>query len=72
MCQPLGFEENLGSHSVYKLNKSLYGLKQYPRAWFDRFSKVIKEFGYGQGQADHTLFVKHVEKEKNYYSYSVC
>lgn len=64
MCQPPGFEENLGSHTVCKLNKSLYGLKQSPRAWFDRFSKVIKEFGYVQGQADHTLFVKHAENEK--------
>ncbi|RVX11046.1 Retrovirus-related Pol polyprotein from transposon TNT 1-94 [Vitis vinifera] len=31
---------------VCKLKKSLYGVKQSPRAWFDRFEKVIKNQGY--------------------------
>ncbi|RVW12608.1 Copia protein [Vitis vinifera] len=39
--------------------KSLYGLKQSPRAWFERFGKVIKHYGYTQSQADHTIFYKH-------------
>ena len=39
--------------------KALYGLKQSPRAWFGRFEKVMKEFGYKQSQGDHTLFIKH-------------
>ncbi|RVW92976.1 Retrovirus-related Pol polyprotein from transposon RE1 [Vitis vinifera] len=43
---------------VCKLKKSLYGLKQSPKAWFDRFSKVIKNQGYQQGQSDHTMFFK--------------
>lgn len=30
---------------VFKLQKSLYGLKLLPRAWFGRFSKVIQQFG---------------------------
>ena len=42
-----------------KLKKSLYGLKQFPRAWFDKFSRFLKKHDYIQGQADHTLFVKH-------------
>jgi hypothetical protein len=44
--------------SVCKLKKSLYGLKQSPRAWFGRFTKSMKEFGYCQSNADHTLFIK--------------
>ena len=42
-----------------KLKKAFYGLKQFPRAWFRRFEKVMKEFGYKQSKGDHTLFTKH-------------
>ena len=41
-----------------KLKKSLYGLKQSLRAWFGRFTKSIKSFGYHQSNLDHTLFLK--------------
>ncbi|CAL9026722.1 unnamed protein product [Prunus brigantina] len=36
---------------VCKLRKSLYGLKQSPRAWFGRFAASMKKFGYVQN--DH-------------------
>ena len=55
---PSGFEGNI-SNKVCKLKKTLYELKQYPRVWFGRFSKVMKESGYKQSQGDHTLFIKH-------------
>ncbi|RVW64346.1 Retrovirus-related Pol polyprotein from transposon RE1 [Vitis vinifera] len=55
---PPGFEGSMAKNQVCKLQKSLYGLKQSPRAWFDRFTKVVLKLGYKQGQADHTLFVK--------------
>ncbi|KAK0577899.1 hypothetical protein LWI29_001989 [Acer saccharum] len=55
---PPGFETGSNVNKVCKLRKSLYGLKQSPRAWFDRFTKAIKKHGYSQGQADHTLFTK--------------
>ncbi|RVW53308.1 Retrovirus-related Pol polyprotein from transposon RE1 [Vitis vinifera] len=59
---PPGFEGNT-SNKVCKLKKALYGLKQSPRAWFGRFAKVMKEFGYKQSQGDHTLFIKHSASE---------
>lgn len=34
---------------VCKPKKSLYSLKQSPKAWFDRFTKVTKKQGYQQG-----------------------
>ena len=43
---------------VCKLRKSLYGLKQSPRAWFGRFAASMKKFGYVQSNSDHTLFLK--------------
>ncbi|KAG8502943.1 hypothetical protein CXB51_000740 [Gossypium anomalum] len=57
-----GFEESKGQ--VCKLKKSLYGLKQSPRAWFNRFAKAMTSKHYTQGQADHTLFYKHSDNGK--------
>ncbi|RVW90322.1 Retrovirus-related Pol polyprotein from transposon RE1 [Vitis vinifera] len=55
---PPGFKGSMAKNQVCKLQKSLYGLKQSPRAWFDRFTKAVLKLGYKQDQADHTLFVK--------------
>ncbi|KAL0539597.1 hypothetical protein IC582_023813 [Cucumis melo] len=54
---PLGFEAQFGQQ-VCKLQKSLYGLKQSPRAWFDRFTTFVESQGYSQGHFGHTLFIK--------------
>ncbi|XP_052299567.1 retrovirus-related Pol polyprotein from transposon RE1 isoform X1 [Citrus sinensis] len=59
MDLPPGFENEYGIEKVCKLKRSLYGLKQSPRAWFDRFTKSVRSFGYLQSQADHTMFFKH-------------
>lgn len=59
-----GFEENLGRDKVCKLKKSLYGLKQSPRGWFERFGSVVKKHGFIQNQADHILFFKHSHEGK--------
>lgn len=42
MRLPPGFEERLGLDKVCRLRKSLYGLKQSLRAWFERFGGAIK------------------------------
>ena len=41
---------------VCRLWKSLYGLKQSPRAWFARFTTAMLTRGYRQCNGDHTLF----------------
>ena len=46
MSPSLGFEESFGDGKVCKLKISLYGLKQSPRAWFERFGQVINHYGY--------------------------
>lgn len=55
---PPGFENSSNQNKACRLKKSLYGLKQSPRAWFGKFTKSIIQNGYTQCQADHTLFVK--------------
>ncbi|CAL5381095.1 unnamed protein product [Camellia sinensis] len=64
MTLPPGFSKKGEENEVCKLKKSLYGLKQSPKAWFDRFTKVIKGEGYCQGQSDHTMFFKHKNGKK--------
>lgn len=61
---PPGFETESTINKVCNLRKSFYGLKQLPRAWFHRFSNVLKKNDYIQGQFDHTLFVKQSEGRK--------
>ena len=54
---PPGFESKEGM--VCKMKKALYGIKQSPRAWFERLTKVMIALGYRQSQGDHSLFVRH-------------
>nr|CAN78142.1 hypothetical protein VITISV_015958 [Vitis vinifera] len=47
------------SNLLVLLRRSLYGLKQSPRAWFSRFSSVVQEFGMLRSTADHSIFYHH-------------
>ncbi|KAH9753977.1 hypothetical protein KPL71_015272 [Citrus sinensis] len=64
MDPPPGFENMFEAGKVCKLEKSLYGLKQSPRAWFDRFIRFILKCGYRQSHSDHTMFLKHGKEDK--------
>jgi Reverse transcriptase (RNA-dependent DNA polymerase) len=55
---PPGFDNEQVAGKVCRLKRSLYGLKQSPRAWFDRFSKTMIKEGYLQSNADHTMFIR--------------
>ncbi|KAJ9565708.1 hypothetical protein OSB04_001674 [Centaurea solstitialis] len=56
MEQPPGFVSQGESGRVCRLRKSLYGLKQSPRAWFGRFNAVVTEFGLRRISYDHSVF----------------
>ncbi|KAJ4737614.1 Transposon Ty1-H Gag-Pol polyprotein [Rhynchospora pubera] len=56
---PPGFGTAQTIGKVCRLRKSLYGLKQSPRAWFDRFRRAMVGMGYRQINADHTVFIRH-------------
>jgi hypothetical protein len=59
MDVPPGYTVNDDTAMVCKLQRALYELKQSPRAWFGRFSVVMKKYGYKPSNSDHTLFLKH-------------
>ena len=48
---------------ICHLKKSLYGLKQSPRAWFDRFTIAIQQQGYKQAQADHIVLYRSFDEK---------
>lgn len=58
MDMPPSFESKSGAMKVCELKKSLYGLKQSPRAWFGQFTNSVKSYGYIQGHTYYTLFFK--------------
>ena len=59
MEQLPGFEDISKPDHVFKLKKALYGLKEAPRAWYERLSKFLLKQGFVRGKEDTTLFIKH-------------
>jgi hypothetical protein len=57
---PPGFANNQTPGKVCKLKKSLYGLKQSPCIWFDRFKRAVCDMGYYQCNGDHMIFYRHM------------
>ena len=47
------FDEIRGQ--IWKLKRSLYGLKQSPRAWFECFEKTVMSYKFSQSQVDHMI-----------------
>ena len=43
---------------VCRLRKSLYGLKQSPRAQFGKFSQAVEELGMQNNKSDHSVFYR--------------
>jgi len=62
MEQPPGYiakEENKVCH----LKKAIDGLKQSPRAWFEKFNITISDIGFHSFHSDHFAFVRHTKSD---------
>ena len=63
MVQPPGFVQPGFEHLVCKLHKSLYGLKQSPRAWYARLHAALLAWNLIQSDADPNLYFAHIGKD---------
>ncbi|XP_021808696.1 uncharacterized protein LOC110752368 [Prunus avium] len=63
MRQLHGFADPRYSDFVCKLKKSLYDLRQAPRAWNAKFTGYLPAIGFQASQSDPSLFVKHSDSE---------
>ena len=57
------FEDPKKPNYVYKLSKAHYGLKQTPRAWYERLRDFLISKGFKIGKVDTTLFTKDIGKD---------
>jgi hypothetical protein len=59
--QPAGFVDPTHPQLVYRFNKSLYCLKQAPRAWsrtwYDCFFSYLVSLGFMEAKSDTLMFV---------------
>ncbi|GKE55159.1 retrotransposon protein, putative, ty1-copia subclass, partial [Tanacetum coccineum] len=58
MVQPEGFVDPNQPRKVYKLQKSIYGLKQASRSWNKRLDEEIKRFGFAQNLDEPCVYQK--------------
>ncbi|KAL4021580.1 hypothetical protein IC575_020386 [Cucumis melo] len=56
--QPPGYVKVKDEHKVYRLKKTLYELKQAPRAWYSHIDAYFTKEGFKKCPYEHTLFTK--------------
>jgi len=56
MYPPPGLEHLVQPGNVLRLKKAIYGLKQSPRAWYNKLSTTLNGRGFKKSELDHTLF----------------
>ena len=60
--QPPGYANEDRPGAVLRLNRSLYGLKQSPRCWNEKFVNLLKKFNFKNINSDKCVFMGVVQK----------
>jgi hypothetical protein len=63
--QPVGFIDLAHPQLVCRLNKSLYGMKQAPRAWYHCFASYLVSLGFVEAKSNTSLFVYRHDADTN-------
>ncbi len=61
---PEGFDEYDRKSKVFKLKKSIYGLKQASRVWNELFTSELLKMGLIQSDADPCVFIKYQDSSQ--------
>ncbi|CAI7745633.1 unnamed protein product [Closterium sp. NIES-54] len=62
MKQPPGFDDD--SDRVCKLKRTIYSLKQSPRAWYTRIDEHLLSLGFVRSECDHALYMLNKDEKK--------
>ena len=68
MQQPEGFVVPDKEHMVCKLTRSLYGLKQSPRQWYNKFESFMTKSGFCKAEKDLCCYFKKYTDSNVFYS----
>lgn len=58
VSQPKGYIKPGSEHKVYKQLKTLYGLRQAPRAWYSRRNQCLEKLGFVKCPYKHAVYTK--------------
>ena len=67
--QPEGFVVKGSEDKVYRLKKTLYGLRQAPKAWYCRIYPYFQQYRFERSESEPTLYTK---RQGNYDLLLVC
>jgi Reverse transcriptase (RNA-dependent DNA polymerase) len=59
MSQPSGFEDPQHPTNICRLHKALYGLRQSPRAWYNKMRDTLFELSFSTSTSDPLHFIYH-------------
>ena len=61
--QPKGFKNLKFPNHVYRLKKTLYGLKKARKSWYEKLTTYLLEKKFERGEVDRTLFINRSNDE---------